>query len=1273
MEINIIGARKNNLNNISVNIPIGKIIGITGVSGSGKSTLAKDIITKWGYSNYSINISNSIKSLIIDNEPIEVDTIENLPLPLLIDVVNSITNPKSTVSTITNMHTQLRKLFSQYGIVYCPKCGKPIDNNIFNVLPKINYSLVLDLKIDNKFKKRLEEIKNLADIEQIVYFNEYNNIVNKKSLQKFCHIYIKKVDNIKRLSAIVYEKIGKNLKILVPETNKIIDLTNQILCENCNNVFPKNTMKLFSFNIDNELGGGTCSACNGLGKVIKLDVNKLIEDKNKPINKGGIKFIDEKGLKYTKITEKFLQAVAKKYKFTLDMTYNQLTLLQKNVLLYGSNDIISFTDRQGKNNGKKEEVFKGIVFYLEENFMLGKNKKNLEPYFHQDVCDSCKGTRLNSNLEYIKFNEYSIQDMLKSTIHNLNKIINSFLIENDDSKLNNILLDLSSKLKVLDEIGCGYLTLDRECTTLSGGELQRLRISYFLESKINELCVILDEPTTGLHPKDIKYIEKVINKLKQNNNTVIIIEHNKQILKKCDYIVDLGPNGGKDGGNLLFSDYLKNITKYTTQTAKFLTDKDRFIECSNSKSYDNKFIYLNEVSSNNIQKQDVKFPLYQLTTICGVSGSGKSTFIKNILIPIISKNPKKFDVSGIEYLGQKNSIKTKVSNVGSLLNINSKIAKVFSKQNGTLDYSNFMINSKAGKCHCCKGTGYTDNARVEICDTCEGKIFNQDTLLVKYKSFNIYEILTKSIEDLVDIFSDNNELYTIFKNCIEIGIGYLTLSRPSTTLSKGEIQRVKLAEVLSSKKKNNIFILDEPTKGLHNNDISKLYKFILNVIKNKNTVLAIEHNLDFIRSSDYIIEFGPEAGEKGGKVIFNGKTMNLIEYNTPTSDALKNSLESTSNNYKIDENIQKQIHIEIDNKKYLFKTNSINYINENLDSLSKYSNYQYLKVINPLITLKKPNINEHIKINNLPIIRKINPYEKTIKTNNCIIDLLNVNDAISNLFIRANNNYSIPMQVFNKHSNIGKCKVCKGHGKVEAVDLNLIMDNGVLNQETEKLLKKRSNYNIAKKNLKKLYEIDISKNYNDMNSNEKQVFIYGDREKVFIEKNKEYYWEGINKLIISQIEYYEPESIKDKVKSSKMMKICEICNGDLLDSKYRHTNVSGVSYRQFLDYKICDIKDLILSNIKFKNDKSIQKLVTISKLFDLFKLDTLTFNTPIKNLTLCEKGILQYISYKVNNLHNSILFFENIEWLSNENLRNIFIDDVIKMTKTNTIIINKNI
>ena len=1102
METSVINAHAHNLRNISVHFPLGSMIGITGVSGSGKSTLAREIIAKYGVRNYTLTLSAHAGKVITNREIIPVDTIENLPATILIDVVNSISNPSSVLSTITCIHTLIRELFFRFGMYQCPICGKLIPGSA----PEAE-------------------------------------------------------------SPYVTEDAG--------EENGDGNTGRFIKCPFCKTVLPQKTMGLFSFNVGPQAGGGACHVCNGTGKGLDIDFKKMIAD-SLPMNAGGIPLINKTGLQYTKVSDKFLEAVGKKYRFSLNDTYLNLSEKQKNIILYGTEDIISFYDRQGPNGGKKDIKFLGIRTYLLESLQSGKAVKNLEPYAVTGRCPVCNGSRYDPLLKNITIGSKPVDWFLSNTVGDLLAYLKGG--KKDFSTDMSPIIDLLyKKLELFADAECSYLELGRASSTLSGGELQRLRLCSFLGEKISGACILLDEPTTGLHYQDIPPIVNILKGFKKKGAAVILIEHNPHILKTCDYIIDLGPGGGTNGGQVLFSDTINNIIKYESPASRLLSDNIAFqYKTHTVASPSNSVIKLNNFSANTIVKQSVQFPLNAIVSVCGVSGSGKSTFVRECLIPMLSENSKRYGINKIENLGQSNSIRSSASSVGSLLGVNDEIAKIFA---GTSDMekSCFMLHSKNGKCLLCEGKGIItiEDEMVELCPECGGKMFDEDVLKIAVDKKNILDILNAPMEELTKIKVLSPELKSLFQNGTDIGVGYLSLSRISKTLSKGEMQRIKLASVLKSSEKNNVYVLEEPTKGLHYSDRARILDFARRVVDNGNTIIAVEHNLDFIKNTDYVIEFGPGAGNMGGKVVFYGSIENLKKTETATARAL--NMKNIKIVQKPDAGIlTNNISLSFGKKKVVeLKRNKVNQINiDNSDFLEifNYSNLAYLRTLFPASTYLTGLTAETtpVAVENLPVVRIVDPGQHLWKRTTRIVDILNCDREIALLFA-GKNATAQQLNVFSPGSLAGKCPVCKGTGSMELIPEEMLISKGKLSADIVHLLKQTTMYNQAVQYLKDLFDMDMTKNVEKMTEEERSLLLFGDRQKKFIHKDKEYYLDGVVKLVIAELRHMQSKERKESLLAHKHFDICPVCKGTCQKVQYQKIKFINKTYHDFLTAKIDDI------------------------------------------------------------------------------------------------------
>ena len=755
---------------------------------------------------------------------------------------------------------------------------------------------------------------------------------------------------------------------------------------------------------------------------------------------------------------------------------------------------------------------------------------------------------------------------------------------------------------------------------------------------------MLDEPTTGLHYKDIKSLISLIHRLKLMGHTVILIEHNRQILSTCDYILELGPGGGSDGGGVESSGWLHGTEDNCHKFGVLKNDSSsNMLTVAISPNSKSKIIHIDDVSALYIKHQSVAFPTECLIAVCGVSGSGKSTFINYCLIPYLTDNMKELGIKRVENLGQKNATRTVTSNVGSLLGINDKIARLYSKTSG-LNTGNFMINSIEGKCPMCGGKGHIEleNGVEEICPNCEGRMFSDEVLQKKYQGLNILEFLQTSVQQLIPLVQEDKKLYKIFSLCDQIGVGYISLARTSKTLSKGEIQRIKLVNVLSNAEKGNVYILDEPSKGLHPFDIRKLINIISEIIKCGNTVIAVEHNLDFIACCSYAIEFGPSSGKDGGRIVFSGDIDRLKKAETSTGIALQSEKVYTdggvhSDLYAVDD--EGNIKIFGDNT---IKKNMINYTSvptKDLDRLFAYTNGEYLNAAIPatsfFVTRQDDDAAQFIGCR-LPIIRPVGIGSTTFGRKVRIVDAVGLYDVISRYFLPIavwdeTDERFVP-DVFSPGSSVGKCPVCKGAGELEQFDFKLAFSHGIIKPSIEALLKKRTNYIIAKKYLKKDYGLDIFRPFEELSEEEKIVLFFGDRRRKFYDKGKEYYWEGLNRLVIKELRYMDDETLSEIIRTSKNVSPCVACKGELLSRTYRNMSRSVMAYGQFMH---CSFIDL-LENIQ--NDKTAnQHLVRAVKVIVRLGMGKYNCFTKVSALSKEEQTLLQLAAYFIHPVFDSII------------------------------------
>ena len=1240
MEILINNAFANNLKNINAKLPVGKVIGIAGVSGSGKSTLVKDVISAYGAQCYALSLPMFERSLVADKAVLPVDSIENLPATLMIDVINSVNNPSSTLSTITNIHSSLRELYYKFGTYNCPTCNTEIEEDIYAVLSQVPHTVFAEVKCDSRYNERVSAIKENFDIKRIEYYDSSDEPQSKKVTDGYVRIYLKVESNRIKITAQTLKKCANmSLRVLLLDTKEVVDVRTHTMCKHCHAVIPKKSMGLFSFNVLRHDGGGACICCSGSGRVLACNEKKLIKH-NTPMNNGGIPTITDKGIQYTSVTEKFLNAVASKYCFSWSSTFDELTEQQKRVILNGTEEKIAFTDRRGANGGKKAERFLGFKTYTVESYRAGKGTNTLINYVHDKVCPECEGNRLDKITDQITYQGTTLSQLLSMSLHELGEIIDTWPIKTTPNE-KMILSQIRTKIGVYEEVGCDYLELNRQSTTLSGGELQRLRLCSFFSSNITNACILLDEPTTGLHQKDIERLALLLHRLKTMGHTVILIEHNRQILSTCDYILELGPGGGSEGGTVQSSGWLGG----TDDSKNFgvLSKTNIEPQINTNLCAENQIIHINDFSALYIKHQSVAFPTNSLIAVCGVSGSGKSTFVNYCLIPYLTDNAIALGIKRIENLGQKNATRTSTSNVGSLLGVNDKIAQLFAKASD-LSKRDFMLNATEGKCPVCNGKGriVLEDEAEDTCPNCEGRMFSDEVLEKKYYGLNISDFLQAPVSQLISLVEEDKKIDKIFNLCEQIGVGYLSLSRTSRTLSKGEIQRIKLVNVLSNAEKGNVYVLDEPSKGLHPFDISKLLNIISKIIKCGNTVIAVEHNVDFISHCNYAIEFGPSSGKNGGKVVFSGNIQELIGADTSTGLALKDA--KISIGHGRDSDIGAGEYIE-DIKLFgenMIQYKHVNYVDvqaKDLNKLFAYTNSEYFNVALPesaFLVTRPDDEDNQLSECKLPIIRPVGISSTTFGKKARIVDAIGLYSQLSRHFLSIEARDTLGDQfkpdAFSPGSSIGKCPVCRGSGELEQFDFNLVFTNGLVCPSIEALLKKRTNYVIARKYLKKDYKLDIFRPFDELTKEERTVLLFGDRRKKFYDKGKEYYWEGLNRLVTKELRYLEDDTLAEMIHSSKGVYPCIACKGSLISKNYSDMVHSSLRYSELVT---CSFKELLkqLDNCD-RFDGHLLKAINTLVALDLGEYNCFT---RISTLNKDEQGLVQLAAYLIHPIHNSII------------------------------------
>jgi len=898
------GARLNNLKNIDVIIPRGEITVITGVSGSGKSTLAYDTIFAEGQRRYLEGLSTYAKQFLNKKKKPDVDYIKGICPAISIKQKNNINNPKATVGTSSEIFDFIKILFVKLGKIYCPNTKKVITKNspidVLKYLKKKTEGkkILLSFPIKNCTKTHFDEIKKIG----------FSRIKIKNEIKKISEINFKSIEK-KTINIIVDRQIisrKKSFEEEVIESCQIIFDSNSGVCE----VLDENGRLLKRFNKRLELNGktidqpnintfnfnspyGACEICHGYGDVLGIDESKVIPNKEISILNDAIV-----PWKYpsTKKWKEQLCSYAEKKGIPIEKKYCDLSNLEKELLWKGDDDLKGIFDFF--------QMIESKSYKIQYRVMLSR-------YRGKTTCPKCNGGRLKKETENIKFKNLNIQEITKMPIRDLKSFIQNISLEKEEEKIaRKIFNEIKLRLKLLIDLGLGYLQLNRKSSTLSGGEAQRINIAKSIGGGLVDTLYVLDEPSIGLHDRDTKKLITILKNLKDLGNTVLVVEHDLEIIKSSDYVIDLGLTGGDFGGNVIFCGHINSKTKSLSLTKKYINNELK-IECPIKRRKSNEFIYLNGGSQNNIKNIKTKFPINVFTTITGVSGSGKSTLINDIFVPEFEKhlsNQKSFifseqkKISNIEFIKQNSIGKSSRSNLITYLKGFDEIRKLLSEQKlakiRQITPKFFSFNIEGGRCEHCKGDGFISidmqfMSDIKItCENCNGKRYKQEVLDINFKGKNIYQILNMTVDCAHDFFEQEEKRNIIkhLKTLQSVGLGYMKLGQNLSSLSGGEAQRLKIAYFLNKKIENTIMIFDEPSTGLHIHDIKKLLNSFNNILNNNNTIIVIEHNMEIIKSSDWIIEMGPEGGERGGEIIFEGTPENMRNKKTHTSKILKKHL-----------------------------------------------------------------------------------------------------------------------------------------------------------------------------------------------------------------------------------------------------------------------------------------------------------------------------------------------------------------------------------------------
>lgn len=913
--IEVIGASEHNLKSVNVTIPRNQLVVFTGLSGSGKSSLAFDTIFAEGQRRYLETFSAYARQFIGDMKRPKVDKIDGLSPVISIEQKTVSRNPRSTVGTITEVYDFLRLLFARtadaYSYLSGDKMVKYSEDQIIQTIQKqfekSKTTILAPLVKGRKghYRELFEQVRKQgykkARIDGKIIDIEADLQLDRYKIHDI-DVVVDRIENLdsnkKRLSESVKTafKLGKgSLSVIDNNTNQSYFFSKFLMDAKTGLSYDEPQPNTFSFNSPY----GACPVCNGLGLKREVSLEHIIPDKTKSINKGAIIPIGEFRENYTFSQ---LRALAKHYKFSLADPIQKLSKEILDVLLYGSDETISvtYTNYEGRQQ-TIETTFKGVIPIVEEQYFEGKSEsliKWAEEFMHAQICTECNGGRLKKEALHYKIDNKNIAELSNISLSDL-----SYWIKNVETSFSDrnkiiakeILKEIDSRLSFLLNVGLDYLTLNSSANTLSGGEAQRIRLATQIGSQLINVLYILDEPSIGLHQRDNEKLIDSLKQLRDLGNSVIVVEHDKDMIEESDYVFDIGPGAGVNGGKIVAQGNYKEFIKQNSLTAQYINGTKKIEVPKNRRKGNGKKLTLKNCTGHNLKNISVDFPLGQFICVTGVSGSGKSSLINETLYPILAKHVYDSNYQCLPYksiIGLENIDKviridqspigrTPRSNPATYTGVFSDIRNLFAQlpEAKIRGYKpgRFSFNVSGGRCETCKGGGYKIIQMnflpdVEVlCETCNGKRYNRETLEIRYKGKNINDVLNMPIDKAIEFFEHMPQIHRRIKAIHDVGLGYISLGQSSTTLSGGEAQRVKLAEELSKKDTGNTFyILDEPTTGLHFEDINVLLNVLNTLVDKGNTVLVIEHNMDVIKVADHIIDIGPEGGQRGGEILVTG-------------------------------------------------------------------------------------------------------------------------------------------------------------------------------------------------------------------------------------------------------------------------------------------------------------------------------------------------------------------------------------------------------------------
>ena len=923
-EIIIKGARENNLKNVSIRLPKNKLIVMTGVSGSGKSSLAFDTIYAEGQRRYIESLSAYARQFLGGSDKPDVDSIEGLSPAISIDQKTTNKNPRSTVGTVTEIYDYLRLLYARIGIPYCPHHHRPISsqsieemtNQVLNleertrirVLSPIIYGekgthkeLLDSLRKDGYARVRIDsEERDLSEEIELSRTKKHNIEVVVDRLVIKPDIRSRLFEAIETASKLAHGKV-----VIDVVGGEDFVMSESYACPDCDFSLPELEPRMFSFNAPY----GACPDCKGLGIKLKIDEDLVVPDRSKSLNEGAIVTLNTGD--GTNINGVQLDTVCAYYHIDKDVPVKDLDPKLLNIILYGSPDKLEFNYISKTGNIRRTiDYYEGVIVNLERRYMETKSgwiREWIENYMTELPCPTCHGARLDSSVLSVLVGGKNIYEVTQLSIKDLYHFLKTLKLSKEQKEISNLIIkEINSRLEFLINVGLEYLTLARTAATLSGGEAQRIRLATQIGSRLTGVLYVLDEPSIGLHQRDNNRLIRSLLDMRDLGNTLVVVEHDTDTMLASDYLVDIGPGAGLHGGNIVAEGTPEEVMRNPNSlTGKYLTGEERIEVPKKRRKGNRKYLELKGCKENNLKNLNVKIPLGTFICVTGVSGSGKSTLVNDILYRVVSNHlykakdkPGKYrEVKGLENIDKVIDIsqtpigRTPRSNPATYTGVFDDIRDVFASTKEAkirgYEKGRFSFNVKGGRCEACWGDGVK---KIEMhflpdvyvpCEVCHGTRYNQETLEIKYKGKSIYDVLEMRVEEAYEFFENIPKIKTKLQMLMDVGLSYVKLGQPAPTLSGGEAGRIKLAKELQKKPTGkSLFILDEPTTGLHSDDIKKLLVILQRIVDNGDTVLVIEHNLDVIKVADYIIDLGPEGGDGGGTIVAKGTPEEVAQVET---------------------------------------------------------------------------------------------------------------------------------------------------------------------------------------------------------------------------------------------------------------------------------------------------------------------------------------------------------------------------------------------------------